>query len=54
MAVLSRQTILACFAVAFWTQASTRFVTGELHWEKKMREMSKERTCVASENGTTN
>ena len=29
MAVLSSQTIHACFAVAFRTQASTRFVTGE-------------------------
>ena len=30
MAVLSSQTVHACFAVAFRTQASTRFVTGEL------------------------
>ena len=29
IAVLSRQTIQACFAVVFRTQASTRFVTGE-------------------------
>jgi hypothetical protein len=30
MAVLSSQTIHACFAVAFWTQTPTCFVTGEL------------------------
>ena len=30
MAVLSSQTIHACFAVAFWAQASTSFATGQL------------------------
>ena len=29
MAVLSSQTVHACFAVAFRAQSSTRFVTGE-------------------------
>ena len=29
---LSNQTILASFAIALWTQFSTRFVTGELSW----------------------
>ena len=37
MAVLSNQTIHACFAVAFRTQASTRFLTGEWVWVRYSR-----------------